>query len=285
MATVARLLAAALLFTSARADAQSSPAAARLEFEVASIRVNTVGGPAKKVGDPATPVRPGVVVTVRSNRFAARNATLRALVRFAYGSDGDLATPPLLEEYRVVGGPSWIDTEAFDIVAMMPEAANRAVGDSALMLRALLAERFALNAHTETRELPAYALVRARSDGRPGPELRVSSGQCVPRTNRAGRDQIPCGARGAFQGIIANGTSMTQLAATLAPILGVMVVDRTALPGTFDFNVRFTDGLSSDARFPSVFTALQEQLGLKLESTRALADVVVIDDVRRPTGN
>src|SRR5687768_13003101 len=103
-------------------------------FEVASVRVNTIGGVGKS-GEP-TPVGTGGVMTPQGNRFAARNATLRTLVRFAYGSDGDLSTPALLAEYRVDGGPNWIDTEAFDIVARMPERA-RTTGEPALMLRAL----------------------------------------------------------------------------------------------------------------------------------------------------
>jgi uncharacterized protein (TIGR03435 family) len=248
--------------------AQSSPA-----FEVASIRLNRSGG------------QRGGVLTPRGNQWMARNATLRTLVRFAYGSDGDELTSALRDEFLVVGGPSWIDTEAYDIVATMPAVPVRKLGDSALMLQRLLAERFSLKVHMETRELPAWALVRARRDGRLQPELRPSSGQCVPQSERVSRDQRRCGVSNAFQGMIANSASMTHLAAALTPILGRTVIDRTALSGTFDFNLRFTDGLTPDARFPSLSTALEEQLGLKLESMRAPADVVVIDSVQRPTDN
>ena len=251
-------------------------------FEVASVRVNTIGGVGKS-GEP-TPVGTGGVMTPQGNQFTARNATLRTLVRFAYGSDGDLSTPALLAEYRVAGGPSWIGTEAFDIVARMPER-PRTPGEPALMLRALLARRFALKVHTETRELPAYALVRASRDGSPGPQLRVASGACVPQTGGVARGQALCAVRQAFQGLIATGASMTQLAAALYPHLGLMVLNRTTLQGTFDFDLRFTDGLTADARFPSLFTAVQEQLGLKLEPIHAPVEVVVIDSVQRPTGN
>jgi uncharacterized protein (TIGR03435 family) len=277
------LIAGALFWTSP--DAAGIAAQAPQVFDVASIRVNKIGGPSKKTGDPLTPVGTGGVMTPQGTQWAARNATLRTLIRFAYGSDGNLATPALLEEYRVAGGPSWIGTEAFDIIARMPEAPARATGDSALMLRALLAERFALKVHAETRALPAYALVRARDDGRPGSQLRAATGRCVPVNERATRDQIPCGVRGGFQGIMATGASMTQLSRALSPILGRPVVDRTSLPGTFDFHLRFTDGLAPDARFPSLFTAVEEQLGLKLESTRAPVDMIVIDSVQRPTEN
>ena len=281
MRALGPLVFASALTVSAIAAAQSTSPV----FEVASIRANKTGGSSKRVGDPPTAVGTGGVMTPQGNRFVARNATLRTLIRFAYGSDGDLLTSPLAEEYRVVGGPSWIDTEAFDIVALMPEAATRPMGDPALMLRSLLAERFALKLHGETQELPAYALVRSRPDGRPGPQLRAPSGRCVPPIAPVVRDQIRCGVRNAFQGIIASGVSMTHVAAALSRIIGRTVIDRTTLPGTFDFDLRFTDNLAADARFPSIFTAVQEQLGLKLESIRAPLDIVVIDQAGRPSEN
>jgi uncharacterized protein (TIGR03435 family) len=123
------LIAAAVLWLGphavARLDAQLQPSAPPA-FEVASIRVNKIGGPNKKAGDGPTPVGTGGVMTPQGNRFTALNATVRTLVRFAYGtSDNDLSTPPSREEYEVAGGPAWIATEAFDIVATMPEAASR----------------------------------------------------------------------------------------------------------------------------------------------------------------
>jgi uncharacterized protein (TIGR03435 family) len=268
MRTIGRLVLAASLI-SPIAAAQSTPPV----FEAASIRVNNAGRGT------------GGVMTPRGSQWRARDATVRTLVRLAYGSDGDLLTPALLDEFLVVGGPAWIDTEAFDIVAVMPEVPNRAMGDSALMLRALLAERFKLKVHTETRALPAYTLVRDRADGRPGPELRASSAQCAAPTAPAEPGQTRCRVRGAFQGIIANGVSMTQFAAALTPILGRKVYDRTALPGIFDFNLRFADDSAPDPRFPSLFTAVREQLGLKLEPTRESADIVVVDGVQRPAEN
>lgn len=107
---------ASLVFTMPLVAAQPAP----LVFEVASIRENRIGGPGKKVGDPLTPVGTGGVMTPQGDRWTARNATVRTLIRFAYGSDGDLSTPALLEEYRLVGGPGWTATEAYDILATMP---------------------------------------------------------------------------------------------------------------------------------------------------------------------
>jgi uncharacterized protein (TIGR03435 family) len=154
------------------------------------------------------------------------------------------------------------------------------------MLRALLAERFALKVHSEVRELPVYALVRARSDGLWGESMRRTSGMCVPRSERARRDQVPCGVRAGFMGLMGDGASMALLVRALSPLVGRAVVDQTGFIDGFDFQLRFSLGpADSDARFPSIFTALQEQLGLKLEPTRAPVDLLVIDSIERPTGN
>ena len=277
-----RLAAVGIALIAPALMAQSRPGT--MSFEVASIRQNTIGGPGKKVGDPPTPVGTGGVMTPQGNQWTARNATVRALIRFAYGSDRDSSTPASLEEYRLVGGPSWVSSEAYDIVAKMPDAPRR-TGDSALMLRALLANRFALQVHSEVRELPAYALVRVRSDGLWGDGMRRTSG-CVPRTERVAGGQVPwCGVRAGFAGLMGNGTPMPQLAYALSPLVGRPVIDRTGLIEGFDFQLRYSVGPDTDARFPSIFTALQEQLGLKLDSTRAPIEVLVIDRVERPTEN
>lgn len=276
-----RLITVAFLLAAPLAAAQAPP----LAFEVASIRVNTIGGPGKKLGDPLTPVGTGGVMTPRGTLWRAGNATVRTLIRFAYGNDGDLSTPPLLEEYRVVGGPLWIGSEAFDVEARMPEG-PRGSGDSALMLRALLATRFALEVHTETRELAVYALVREVPHEAPGDRLRRTSGLCVTPGERVDRERARCGIRGGFNGLSADGASMSHLARALSPIVGRPVVDRTGLLEGFDFVLRFAqDPASTDPRFPSIFTGLTEQLGLKLEPTRAPVEVLVIDRVERPSDN
>ena len=223
-------------------------------------------------------------MTPQGTQWRASNATLRTLIRFAYGSDDDPSTPALLEEYRLVGGPTWIGSEAFDIEARMPEGPRR-LGDSALMLRALLAERFSLKVHGEIREFPAYALVRARGDGPPPAGLRATSGTCISPIEPVRPDQRPCRMRGAFEGLIGESASMALFGRSLTPLVGRPVVDRTGLEGSFDFSVRFTENPRADSRFPSIFTALQEQLGLRLESIRAPLEVLVIDGVERPTEN
>jgi uncharacterized protein (TIGR03435 family) len=236
-------------------------------FEVASIRPNTTGGFGKD-GAP-TPLGAGSVTTPQGTRWRASNVTVRTLIRFAYGPvDDDLSTPLSLQEYQVAEGPEWTTREAFDVEARMPEG-PRAPGDSLLMLRTLLAERFALKVHTEAREMPVYALVRTE---RPA-ALRAASGTCEPR----------CGARAGFDGFMASGVSMASLSVALTPIAGRPVVDRTGLTGSFDFQLRYAADPNRESKFPSIFTAVQEQLGLKLDSTRAPIDVLVMDHVERPT--
>jgi uncharacterized protein (TIGR03435 family) len=153
------------------------------------------------------------------------------------------------------------------------------------MLRELLAERLALKVHTERRELPVYALVRATRDGALGRQLNTSSGCQSSTTDRTVPVDMQCRVRAGFDGLTRKGVSMAGLASLLTPIAGPPVADRTGLTGEFDFQLRYAADPVSESKFPSVFAAVQEQLGLKLESTRAPIEVVVIDHVERPTAN
>ena len=169
------------------------------------------------------------------------------------------------------------------------------------MLKTLLEDRFKLAAHIEKREVPVYALVMARSDGRLGPKLRpVTDDECAARrlkaTNGAlnpSRDALPCGAtRYAAIGSSAFGVPMTSVASLLqggGP--GRPILDRTNLAGVFDIDIQWgpeanglsADGAASSSDATSIFTAVTEQLGLKLESRREPMDVLVIDHVEHPT--
>ena len=159
------------------------------------------------------------------------------------------------------------------------------------MLQALLAERFNLVVRRETREQPVYAMVTAHENGRLGPQLKRSTTDC---SSKAPADPIgPCtmggsfiGRGGSLQGI---GQPLTQLATHLGTAADRIVLDRTGLAGTFDFTLTWKSGGFGVSRVgaaddgPSLFTAVQEQLGLKLESARGPVDVLVIDSVTRPT--
>lgn len=208
-------------------------------------------------------------ISTRGRIYTAVNAPLRTLILIAY----ELGFEP----FRLVGGPDWISSERFDVLGTLPEGTtSRQTG---AMLQALLADRFNLAVHTETRDLPAYALVLARSDGRLGPQLRRSSADCAA-TPTACRTSVGSDIR-------ATGQALTALAGTLPQFLSRRVFDRTGLSGLFDFELRFSDSdpAVGGSDLPSIFTALQEQLGLKLEPTRAPAEVIVIDRIARPTEN
>jgi uncharacterized protein (TIGR03435 family) len=179
------------------------------------------------------------------------------------------------------------------------------------MMQRMLADRFQLAVHTETRELPVYALTVARSNGRLGPNLRTAATDCEaligqmlkgaqgggppPAAPQRPGGGPACGMRFDGRRVTAGGTSMAALARSLAGPVGRLVEDRTGLAGGFDFDFEFTVDPAAappgaplpppDANAPSIFTALEEQLGLKLEPTRAPVDVLVIDRAERPTEN
>jgi uncharacterized protein (TIGR03435 family) len=278
-----------------RPHAQSSPAtpspggvtgAASLTFEVASVKPN-------KSGDQR------VMIQMPPNgRYSATNVAVRMLLRQAFD----------VQEFQIVGGPDWLASDRFDIVAKPPEGM---IGPEQIrpMLRALLADRFKLVAHNETREMPIYSLVLARADGRLGPKLSAAKVDCDARLAAARRGGPPpafpapgqpveCGFMMAPGTMNVGGMPMLELGRALSPMLGRIVVDKTGLKGRYDFQMTFApegrgfgpgpgpgpaEPPPVDPNMPSLFTALQEQLGLKLESERGPVDVVVIDRVEQPS--
>jgi uncharacterized protein (TIGR03435 family) len=236
-------------------------------FEVASVKANTSGA------NQVTVNWQGGVTMV--------NVPLRAIVQFAYG----INTPS-----RIVGHPDWTNVERFDILAKPPEGLN-GVEQMRPMLQALLADRFKMMARLETRELQSYALVTARADGRLGPSLKRSTTVCVGPRGEANPLAIQCAAQGGAAGAVRLvGVPMAQLAPLISLVVGRPVVDRTGLAGHYDLELRFSGDLGSgapalDAAAPSIFTALQEQLGLKLDAERETVDVLVIDRIERPSEN
>ncbi|HEX4348292.1 MAG TPA: TIGR03435 family protein, partial [Vicinamibacterales bacterium] len=247
-----------------------------LEFQAASIKPHRSPDGSRSAG-----FQPG-------GRFVARNMPLRNLVAIAYGEPAPL---PLL---RVVGGPDWLDTERFDIEASAgaPEA-SVAPGFSTpgeRMLQSLLAERFKLAAHEEKRELPVFTLVPLRRDGSLAPGVTVSNstdcaGGIVTATCGFGFVPEPNAHARHYR---ARSVTMEGLAKNLGSYLGLgidrLVVDQTGLSGAYSFDLEFASpaaGGGPPDNGISIFTALQEQAGLKLESARAPVDVVVIDHAER----
>jgi uncharacterized protein (TIGR03435 family) len=262
-------------------------------FEVASVKPNSSGD-----GRVSMQNQPG--------RFTATNVTLRMLIRNAYQ----------LQEFQISGGPGWIGSDHFDIVARIegdvqdPLAGGQAgTGPTRLqlMIRALLAERFKLTVHSETKDSQVYALVVARSDGRLGPGLHRSETDCAALMAAArGRgappmppppgSPMPCGMRVGIGNMAVGGATLSQMASSLSMFVGRVVLDRTGLTGPFDINLTWTPDqmpqrppgapdLPVDPNGPSIFTALQEQLGLKLESQRGPVEMLVIDRAEHPVEN
>ena len=250
-------------------------------FETASVKRNTSNEPFVGIG-----VQPGGL-------FTARNVTLQLLIQNANS----------MQAFQVVGGPDWLRTDRFDVVGKSP--ANAGPADVPLMVRSLLAERFSQSSHREVRQLPVFALALARNDRRFGPQLRSASAECAVPENaqpqncwtRLGRGQITAG-----------GITMARLATLLSTFASRKVLDRTGLAETFYVDLQWTPdpsegtgplgalpagpagsatdspGAAAGTR-PSIFAAVQEQLGLKLESTKGPVDVLVIDHVEHPTEN
>jgi uncharacterized protein (TIGR03435 family) len=245
-------------------------------FEATSIKRNTSGESRVRFETP-----PG--------RLNALNVPIRFVIRQAYR----------VPESRIIGGPAWLDSDRFDIVAT---AANGATGDGVReMLRALLKERFALALRAESRKMPVYVLRRARADGALGSGLRRSTGDCAGRVSAIVAGQVQCGvlvSQGpASASLRGGGATIDNVVRLLADFLERPLLDETGLAGTFDVELQFSAPRSStpgaappgglatatgpdDA--PAIFTALREQLGLRLDAQRAGADVWVVDAVSRP---
>ncbi len=266
--------------------AQSAPPPA---FDTVSIKRNASGGAGMRMG-----FAPGSV--------SALNVPAWQLIREAYG----------LQDAQLTGGPDWVATARFDVEARFDPTPLPGVDRTArlqAMLQQMLAERFKLQTHTELREMPIFALVLDRDDRRLGPALKPAAVDCAALQAAIGRGgpppapsadgRPPCGGRGGFGRMTAGGLTMTQFARQLSQLAGRIVVDRTALEGGFDFDLTWAPTADQvprgappdvprppvDPNAPSLFTALQEQLGLKLEAARDAVTVRVIDRIEPPTEN
>jgi uncharacterized protein (TIGR03435 family) len=257
----------------ARPQTQGQTAAAnspKFEYDVATIK------PAK---NPAG----GWALQYDGDTLRGLNVPLLYTVKFAFG---------IYEDYRIVGAPKWLDTTTYDISAKIDaptmdslkrlpkDQQNRARGQ---MLQDLLAERFQFAAHRETKELPVYFLVV----GKNGPKLP----EAKPDPN--GPDNAFWGGPGFRDGVItttAHNMTTEGLANYLRGPMSRTVLDKTGLTGTYEFTLRYTPDSAPEpapggVNAPFLSTALQEQLGLKLESGKGPVEIIVIDHVERPSGN
>ncbi len=273
-----------LSLTSLAAEQTTTPA-----FDVASVKPN-------KSGDRGTMVQfaPG-------GRFVVKNGTLKLLIELAYD----------VRDFQITGGPSWINSDKYDIEATGAETAHKEGKEETeeerkadldrhrQMIQSLLADRFKLKLHKESKETQIYALVVAKG----GLKIKELPHEAPPAEPQAMPDKPdpahpPRGMMRMGPGeLTAHGGKIGFLTDALSNVTGRKVVDETGLKGDYDFDLKWTPdevhgpgdaggaGSSGDSSGPSVFTALQEQLGLKLESKKGRVDLLVIDQAEKASQN
>jgi uncharacterized protein (TIGR03435 family) len=250
-------------------------------FEVASVRPNTSGGDNLFS---RVETRPGGSVE-------AINVPLRLLIHFAYG----------LNDYETIEGPSSRLNDRFDVRAKaaqdVPMARWGEVGPLNLMMQELLAERFKLVVQWEDRPQPGYALVRLRDEGSLGPRIRPSDRDCsdpVARKQTLAQKPGACGFSVMNNELKAMDRSMAGLAQILFALMRKPVIDRTGVVGSFDVEMTFDQLEFAPAQFrrptepsgaPSLFRAIQEQLGLELEPQQIPVRVLIVEHVESPSEN
>lgn len=272
-------------------QAATSVDATASTFEVASVKPNKSGDGRVMLAMPPT------------GRITATNVPVRLLLQQAYQ----------VQPFQIIGAPDWAASDRFDIVAKAPDGAPPE--QYRPMMRNLLADRFKLKAHMETREMPIYALVLARGDGKLGPNLAPAKADCdaLARGRRAGGpppappqpgQPMECGAMVGIGSMNAGGMAMADLARSLSGLVNRIVIDKTGLSGRYDFQLTYTpdgrgnalglpggapplgvDAPAGDPNGASLFTAVQEQLGLKLDSQKGPVEVLVIESIEQPTAD
>ena len=287
----ALIVLSSLISLSAQSKAPSpaiSPA-----FDVASVKPSPppTGGPMFVTYGPRA-----------GGQWLAQNAPFLMILRSAY--------PDFSQPGQIAGGPEWVNTARFDIDART--SLNLPADAMAEMLKNLLAERFKLKVHVERREIDVYAMVLARSDGQLGRGLRKPARDCeaveaarkkaaaggAPPTQAAPPkpgERPECGALSAAMNGVARlatgGTPLSIIPPVIQSTVGRPVIDRTGLAGRWDIELEYsittTPSTAADqANAPaSIFTAMQEQLGLRLESRKEPMEVLVIDQIELPTPN
>lgn len=240
-----------------------APAAASLAFDVVTIKPSHA---------------PGWNLYPTTDGYHGMGISLRQLVKAAYG---------LSDDKLVTGGPDWVDKDKFDLEArfdpaQMPNVKDMTFRQRADMLRALLADRFQLRIHFVTRTFPAYDLVTTKAAPKftetPPGQVRTALWGPTCLLKAGGLDHN-----------LMVGCTLTDLARSLNYPTGRTVIDKTGISGRYDFDLHWTpDNTPADSPLaggPSIFTAVQEQLGLKLEPSTTALDVLIIDSAQKPTPN
>jgi uncharacterized protein (TIGR03435 family) len=275
---------------SSRLQAQTAPAESP-RFEVTSVKQSLSESQDSKLS------------STLPDRFVATNYPLFFLVQYAYDLKG----------HQLIGAPDWTWDKTYDLVGTYP-ATRPAEADVRVMLQNLLADRFGLKLHTEQREVPAYDLVLARKDGRLGPQLVRSNVDCVAwmklkhsRIDAGGPSPVSASGKRPECMIITTRKYMTggattihEFAGPLEAILDKPVVDKTGLTGAYDIDLQwdpagmyvdrpstasYAPSSAEAPSAPSIFTAVEEQLGLKLVPSKEKLTVFVVDQIKPPDPN
>jgi uncharacterized protein (TIGR03435 family) len=270
------------LLNAPRSLAQSKPAeGTHAEFDVASIK------PAASGGGPFA----FAYFSLKRGRFDIENMPLQTMIQVAFQVQG----------YQITGGPGWISSDLYEVTAR--SEGNPTTEQTRAMVQTLLADRFKLVLHRETKELPIYNLVAAKN----GLKLqRSKDGDCVvltpdmPRPGLAGAPSKPCGLNGGrgIPELRGERVTMAQLTPRLSLILGHAVIDKTGFTGAFNIHLRWTPdeaidgplsprfgGAAPDPDGPSIFTAFRDDLGLILQPAKGPVEILVIDHIERPSEN
>uniref|UniRef100_Q01X23 TIGR03435 family protein n=1 Tax=Solibacter usitatus (strain Ellin6076) TaxID=234267 RepID=Q01X23_SOLUE len=226
------------------------------EFEVASVKPNT----SARAGSDFNRTPGGGLHAI--------NVTLREMILFAYE----------IRDQQLIGGPAWMGSDRYDVMAKPsqndnPAGAKRSFDEDfrgiRLKMRALLADRFQLAIHRETRDMPIYTLVAAKN----GPRLDPSKSEDLRINNRRGL-------------VICKKVTMKAFAeSSLTYRMGRTVVDKTGTSGEFDFELKFREDQDVDSTDPDFLTAMREQLGLVLHSEKGPVEVIVVDDAKKASAN
>jgi uncharacterized protein (TIGR03435 family) len=264
-----------------------TPAEKRPSFEVATIKPSDPGQRGSQIGN-----QPG-------GRLVIRGVPVSGMMTFAYN----------VRNFQITGGPGWMSTDRWDIEAraeegsvappVFPPDPNKP-NPMALRLQSLLEDRFQLKLHRETKELPIYELTVAKG----GPKIKLNDDQTPFQMPERGAPPPPVQAgtmprfsmrvgRGSMEAV---GMEIHDVAQMFSNVLGRTVVDKTGLKGLYDLKMTWTpdqalqgppgaDAPPVDPSGPSIFTAVQEQLGLKLDSAKGPVEVIVVDSVQRPSEN
>jgi uncharacterized protein (TIGR03435 family) len=225
--------------------AQSQPA-----FDVISIHRNLRGGDAR--------------VDMTRGRLTMNNASLRTLIRNGYD----------IQNYQFAGGPNWLDSDSYDISATVADRAEVSQDQYRTLIRALLADRFQLKVHWQTRQGDVYALVVAKN----GPTLKVATDPSKEpglNTNKSSH----------LARMIGTNAPVFYLSSVLSNQVSHPVIDKTGLQGRYDWTLVWDPEPNPDSTEPSLFTAVQEQLGLKLDAQKGPVETLVIDSVAHPSEN